>query len=1142
MSSSSVRAAAAAAATSDDDVNDDASATAAVETTAIPATPAGPSANKDSDAPSSVSGAAAAAVSPSTPSSIGNDGHYAPFVVQIDPYDSVTALHDKIYDQTGLSVERQRLIYRGKIISTGSAANANGGGSVANINTTGGASTPLDGANNDSGNTNHTSMKDAGTKKRSGRVCDVAGLGDGHTIHLVPRPVASTSSTATSPFTSSRTRRAGGIVGSGGEEGAAAAAATSDALASAILGDGGTASDAGGAALLAALLGLGSLGSGIGTRRSRAEDEGPEDDDDLSLGAAALDEPGPDLVGSGIAQLLTGGTALTGTNPRVGRRARRAQNSASSATTPARPSHVLTTEVLEERQRQELGSLEPVRQGLLTTHTILHGAGLGPTSSLDIENLMPNSRGSSGLPPRRFFRGQWIDCLDTVNSWLEATVVDIASPEDVLGIRPAAMHPEHYNEEANPHRNRRGGARGVVRAREDEDGVQTRGDPIVGSTDWEGRRMLLLEPDPDAEDTEPTDRLFASEGQDLSNYRERPTNVANDVQLLLVHYNGWPRRWNEWIRSDSTRIRPFRSRTMHGSAVQQQSGRRQQRQHHARQERVGACPSIRAAFHASPSTQIVSLTGAIPNNAGDSDASERIAALSELRTVLHHVDALIESCVEEHQEKTNNEGIDANQGDVVLKSEEVDDEIEDERNSEDENFFGEEDSFLDVEAEEEGTRNLPWQATPVNIEPGDVHPTGAVSPSLAAVRSLDPAVRLRTLAPLLDRVGRVCVSISPHVTKLAESCSTQPRNTESDDVDTALFDNNIEDVSTRGEEYVASEDSSRHAVNDVEELNGLYDDEQEDLPGASTGNSAVGENDGSLTGNATTGLAPSISAIDWRNDEPDMVDFSNAAVHEAPTPETASPTRGARGRSIGGGGTSSSVSDNIASVILAAALAGSDNTGIGTGPRLVNLGGNRERVIGAGGGGGIDIHVHMLVTGTPGARTTTASTALGRAANTGGVTSSFLGEASTTSTPQQPQVPIAVPVDNEDDDLFSNLYTETPEPAIWPASPEFNHDDNDDSSSPPSTFADYEDEEEDDDIGVGVEDSGASLSSDELPVLSEIESDGEDNDDGVSATNEPVSPSTPTAGRDDTSSPIRSPSSPRRSPLSRLFRRSRRRR
>jgi hypothetical protein len=52
---------------------------------------------------------------------------------------------------------------------------------------------------------------------------------------------------------------------------------------------------------------------------------------------------------------------------------------------------------------------------------------------------------------------------------------------------------------------------------------------------------------------------------ELVGFRRRGSNRG--VQLLLLHYNGWPHRWDEWIRSDSERIRPFRTRTRHPSVV-----------------------------------------------------------------------------------------------------------------------------------------------------------------------------------------------------------------------------------------------------------------------------------------------------------------------------------------------------------------------------------------------------------------------------------------------------------------------------------------------------------------------------------------------------------------------------------------------
>ena len=39
--------------------------------------------------------------------------------------------------------------------------------------------------------------------------------------------------------------------------------------------------------------------------------------------------------------------------------------------------------------------------------------------------------------------------------------------------------------------------------------------------------------------------------------------VSADRKTVLIHYNGWPTRWDEWILFSSPRIAPFRSRTVH---------------------------------------------------------------------------------------------------------------------------------------------------------------------------------------------------------------------------------------------------------------------------------------------------------------------------------------------------------------------------------------------------------------------------------------------------------------------------------------------------------------------------------------------------------------------------------------------------
>ena len=204
--------------------------------------------------------------------------------------------------------------------------------------------------------------------------------------------------------------------------------------------------------------------------------------------------------------------------------------SRSSATSSGRrrPHYRLSRDDL---QLPDPGSLEPVRQGLMTLHTLLPHA-RDQVTSQDYHPLEAN---------RTWYVGQWIDCRDTVNQWLEATIVEIVKPEDILpsvqSRRPSTAHSSSSNNDR--------------KFRPPAD------DPAVSAGDLEGRRRLLLEA---CEEGHPEEE----EGE-LSGYRQRDYN--DGVTLLLVHYNGWPARWDEWIRSDSERIRPFRTRTRHSTAV-----------------------------------------------------------------------------------------------------------------------------------------------------------------------------------------------------------------------------------------------------------------------------------------------------------------------------------------------------------------------------------------------------------------------------------------------------------------------------------------------------------------------------------------------------------------------------------------------
>uniref|UniRef100_A0A6U5DVG0 Ubiquitin-like domain-containing protein n=1 Tax=Corethron hystrix TaxID=216773 RepID=A0A6U5DVG0_9STRA len=213
-------------------------------------------------------------------------------------------------------------------------------------------------------------------------------------------------------------------------------------------------------------------------------------------------------------------------------------------------------------------SLEHIRQGLMSIHTILgevegrrlqeeEGEGVEVVLAEESgeESASANTNTTTGIPTptrsrqfdvprRRYYRGQWIDCRDTVNQWLEATVVDVISPE-LLVNPPANASPPPY------------ASRSVRQLSTSESFRLDARDPTVAAGDLAGRTRLLYRPATDAAGI--AERLEA--GEELQS--EEVLATADDVDLLLVHYNGWPSRWDEWIRSDSDRVRPFRSRTRH---------------------------------------------------------------------------------------------------------------------------------------------------------------------------------------------------------------------------------------------------------------------------------------------------------------------------------------------------------------------------------------------------------------------------------------------------------------------------------------------------------------------------------------------------------------------------------------------------
>jgi hypothetical protein len=190
---------------------------------------------------------------------------------------------------------------------------------------------------------------------------------------------------------------------------------------------------------------------------------------------------------------------------------------------------------------------------------------------------------SSNNSSRRFYTGQWIDCRDTVNQWLEATIMSTVDPIEILRAYDSVSH---YAMASH----------------------QPTSDPVVSYSDLDGRRRLLLEP---------CDASNSEEQIDGVHYRRRDTN--HGVQLLHVHYNGWPMRWDEWIRSDSERIRPFRARTRHSGSQ--------------------ASPSVQTTMSGAPSVSFSD-----PDD-DDNDSSSRLALLPELHRIVMTAQEMLDAAV-----------------------------------------------------------------------------------------------------------------------------------------------------------------------------------------------------------------------------------------------------------------------------------------------------------------------------------------------------------------------------------------------------------------------------------------------------------------------------------------------------------------
>lgn len=336
----------------------------------------------------------------------------------------------------------------------------------------------------------------------------------------------------------------------------------------------------------------------------------------------------------------------------------------------------------EDIEVPDPGSMESVRQGLMTLHTLLPA-----TTNVRRNPLEVN---------RQWYRGQWIDVRDTVNQWLEATIVEIVKPDELLPPRPCRARDGANNNVMN--NNNHNNSPGMI---------QPVNDPPVHGDDLNGRYRLLLEVCPDGCQDE-------DEGGEWEGFRRRSSN--DNAVLLLVHYNGWPHRWDEWIRSDSERLRPFRVRTRHpnGNSV---------------------APTVQAPYADSPSTFI----------RGATEAEDRQHVLPELLRVTAAVESLMQQAVGPELAATMTETSQpALQGANLPWRRHMEDPPEDAAAEDDETV--------------ESSVALASYADASSVP--DEPPRPRRSPR-------EQAQALQALAPLLDRLGRTLVDAAPHVAALA---------------------------------------------------------------------------------------------------------------------------------------------------------------------------------------------------------------------------------------------------------------------------------------------------------------------------------------------------------------------------------------
>lgn len=676
------------------------------------------------------------------------------FTVRIEADDNLSKLHSLIEEVTGLKESQQRLIYRGRLITNQLESNT--------------TSRSNSSVHDESSSKN---SKDQNASSASSiLIRDIDGLCDGQTIHLVPRPLPPDTNLSASTSESRTT------------------SSDNDSATSGRSRPSNISTNASAASLLATIFGLADQGE-----RSDEDEESNENNDTFPIPRAFRSSNSNTNILSNIQERRRQTMrSLSSNASRISRTGSGVNSSRRSGSSSRNAAFVW-----------EANSLEPVRQGLMTLHTLLDShldnnnrhsnrnnshatislSGDNQTKQsdspdeVDIQKTSSNSTAdqiadntstvqafdsgnNANSRSRRWFRGQWLDVKDTVDQWLEATIIEVVSYKDVF----TAEQLKEYERNTTTFISKTQAQKINEEVSQKSDGKV---DPIVGANDMEGRKMLFL--------TECDTETLDADGNVSLRFRD---NIES-TQLILVHYNGWPHRWDEWIRGDSERIGSFRTKTRHYSSA------------------PFASPTPNSLYSAAPSTYIY-----------EDDENDRAALLPEIQRGINLVQQLLTEALPSPITQRNNNV--SRSETPALNTDLPWNPLPNYMNTA--NSTGRDDMNR--------TDNSNIGPRQIDIDADDSKTSESASSSIHALTSRLNRDQIGNLAPLLDRLGRILTDAAPHIASYA---STLPAPDDGNSIElesishTSEIDPNVSTLVENGDEPITpaatSVDYNQYLVN-----------------------------------------------------------------------------------------------------------------------------------------------------------------------------------------------------------------------------------------------------------------------------------------------------------------------------------------